>query len=317
MALAANFQNSAILESLSGKPFPNQIDRQIKNEATVSSPLEISEAEIRDRCASLLSAAFEEAARLHHNYIGTEHLYNAITRPEDNLAHRLLIAAGLDPRAVRNEVRREAGAGDDEPEPQPPLTPRAHRVMAMATYYADDHNNGNVTEVHLLLALLQEGEGIAARKLRALHVDVTRWIELLILELDKSMPSTQGIGRTIGGLNDSQVGSLTEPISILPGVDNMPSDPHGRPPTPLLDKFGRDLTDLAKRGKIGPAIGREHEIRSVARTLARNRKNNPLLLGDAGVGKTAVVEGLAYAIVNGEAPPSLLGKRIVQIETGT
>jgi len=275
----------------------------------VPAPPEISEAEIRERCASLLSAAFEEAARLHHNYIGTEHLYNAITRPEDNLAHRLLLAAGLDPRAVRNEVRREAGPGDEEPDPQPPLTPRAYRVLAMATYYADDYNTERVDERHVLLALLQEGEGIAARKLRALGINRTGWIEFLLGELDKSLATTSVTSPTTALPVDMVAVPTNNQIDPPVLMEEPPANPSGHTPTPLLDKFGRDLTDLARRGKIGPAIGRDREIRVVARTLARNKKNNPLLLGDAGVGKTAVVEGLAYSIVQGQAPASLLGKR--------
>jgi len=274
----------------------------------VPSPLDISEAEIRERCAALLAGAQEEAARLNHNYIGTEHLYNAITKIEGSIAHRLLEAAGLDPRTVRNEVRREAGAGEEETEERPPLTPRAYRVLAMATYFADDYNAEVVGETHLLLSLLQEGEGIAARKLRTMHVDVDRWVEVLLGELDKSAPN----GATV--LSEEPVihGSVIAEPHALPT-----SAPLVRVPTPLLDKYGRDLTDLARKGKISPAIGREREIRAVARTLTRNKKNNPLLLGDAGVGKTAVVEGLAYDIVMGIAPPTLIGKRIVQLEIGT
>ncbi len=271
----------------------------------MSSPLHISEAEIRERCATLLNGAMEEAARLHHNYIGTEHLYNAITKIEGSIAHRLLEAAGLDPRNVRNEVRREAGAGEDELEDRPPLTPRANRVLAMAIYFADDHNDDSVTDVHLLLALLQEGQGVAARKLRAMHIDADRWIELIESELNRS--------------TSNRIVMVDEEIErgILLVAPNAAPDHPSRMPTPLLDKYGRDLTELARRGKLSQAIGREREIRAVARTLTRSKKNNPLLLGDAGVGKTAVVEGLAYDIVKGVAPATLLGKRIVQIEIGT
>ncbi|MHB8624686.1 MAG: ATP-dependent Clp protease ATP-binding subunit [Aggregatilineales bacterium] len=283
----------------------------------VSSSPEISEAEIRERCASLLSAAFEEAAQLHHNYIGTEHLFNAITRPEDSLTHRLLQSVKLDPRTVRNEVRHEAGVGDEEPDPNPPFTPRAYRVLAMATYLADDYNAETVNEHHILLALLQEGEGIAIRKLRAMGVDRKHWIEFLLGELDKSPASTSISGQTASVPIDMAAAPTNSQMETPLVMEEAPSNSTGRAPTPLLDKFGRDLTDLARRDKIGPAIGRDREIRIVARTLARNKKNNPLLLGDAGVGKTAVVEGLAYAIVQGHAPSSLLGKRIVQIETGT
>lgn len=269
------------------------------------SPLDISEAEIRERCSALLGAALEEAARLRHNYIGTEHLYNAITKVEGSVAHRLLEAAGLDARTVRNEVRREAGPGEDEIGERPPLTPRAYRVLAMAIYYADDYNDEAVTEIHLLLALLQEGEGVAVRKLRAMHVDADRWVEVLLAELDK----------TPEPLEEPTDDEL--PSSVIVVEPEAKPETPSRMPTPLLDKYGRDLTELARKGKISQAIGREREIRAVARTLTRSKKNNPLLVGDAGVGKTAVVEGLAYDIVKGIAPPTLLGKRIIQLEIGT
>jgi ATP-dependent Clp protease ATP-binding subunit ClpC len=260
----------------------------------VTSPLDISEQEIRERCASILSAAVDEAGRLHHNFIGTEHLYNALSKIEGGTTQRLLLAAGLDPRTTRNAIRRESGAGDTEPEDEPPFSPRAYRVLAMAVYHADDYGDDRVQEAHLLLALLQEGEGIPVRKLIALGVNIDSWIEQLFEELK------QGNGER--GLGDDL---------------DPDSDQASHAPTPLLDKYGRDLTELARNGKITPAIGREREIRAVARTLTRSKKNNPLLLGDSGVGKTAVVEGLAYNIVQGTAPSPLLGKRLIQIEIGT
>ncbi len=265
----------------------------------MASPLDISEQEIRERSAGLLSAAIDEAARLSHNYIGTEHLYNALTKIEGGITQRLLMATGLDPRLVRNEIRREAGQGEDEPEDAPPFTPRAYRVLAMAVFHADDYGSDIVTEPHLLLALLQEGEGVAVRKLMSLGMDATLWVEGIFEELKRGE---------------------SEHPQLPDGDENHEKaepDRATRPPTPLLDKYGRDLTELARRGKIGEAIGREREIRAVARTLTRSKKNNPLLIGDAGVGKTAVIEGLAYNIVKGTAPSSLLDRRIVQIEIGT
>jgi ATP-dependent Clp protease ATP-binding subunit ClpA len=268
--------------------------------------LDISESEIRERCAALLNAAQDEAVRLHHNYIGTEHLYNAITKAEGGLANRLLRQSGLDPRMVRNEVRREVGAGDEEVDAMPPLTPRAFRVLSTAIYYADDYNSRDVNEIHILLALLQDGDGVAVRKLRMLNVNTDQWVEVLLGELDQAA----GI---IGAAGDDV---LSPPLS----ADTPAPVAQGREPfsaTPLLDKYGRDLVALARQGKLTPAIGREREMRMVARTLTRTKKNNPLLLGDAGVGKTAVIEGLAYAIAEGTAPAPLLGKRIVQVEIGT
>jgi ATP-dependent Clp protease ATP-binding subunit ClpC len=271
------------------------------------SPLDISEQEIRKRCGPLLEGAIEEATRLRHNYIGTEHLFNGLARNPDGLAAHMLLESGLEPRDVRNLIRREVGAGDDSVSEWPPLTPRAHRVLAMAVYLADDAGDRFVTEEQLLLALLQEGEGIAVRHLIRLDVDIIHWIERLLDQLEEESDADSDFDDFLFDDIDSSLGSP------LPG--DMESSVR-RMPTPLLDKYGRDLTEQARLGKIGPAVGREREIRMVARTLTRSKKNNPLLLGDSGVGKTAVIEGLAYNIAHGTAPQFLNGRRIVQIEIG-
>ncbi len=270
------------------------------------SPLDISEQEIRKRCAPLLEGAIEEATRLRHNYIGTEHLFNAMTRTPGGPAARMLLEAGLEPREVRNLIRREVGAGDDVVSEWPPLTPRAHRVLAMAVYQADDAGDRFVTEEQLLYAILQEGEGIAARQLAKIGVDIAQWIDRLLDQIEEE-DQAEEFDEFLFHDADAAFG----------GSDFESSDDNSRRmPTPLLDKYGRDLTEQAHQGKIGPAIGREREIRIVARTLTRSKKNNPLLLGDSGVGKTAVVEGLAYNIAHGTAPKFLNGRRIVQIEIG-
>lgn len=279
---------------------------------------DIPEKEIRERCSELLTAAAEEARRLDHDYIGVEHLFMGATRNEHGAVSNLLKRAGLEPRFVRNEIRKEVGTGDGKSGQVLPLTPRAILVLALTLIMAeqDEEANGEVNEIHFLIATLQEKESIPVRKLIDLGFDVELWLQRLLLEADS--------------IKEPLLES--EPESSLPsfphlsddfGLDEdfLASDPGSkggqRVPTPLLDKYGRDLTAQAAAGKIGPAIARESEIRALARTLARNKKNNPLLLGDAGVGKTAVVEGLAYAIHEGTAPKSLLNRRIVQIEIGT
>jgi ATP-dependent Clp protease ATP-binding subunit ClpC len=272
------------------------------------SPLDISDQEIRKRCGPLLEGAIEEATRLRHNFIGTEHIFNALTRIPGSPATRMLMEIGLEPREVRNAIRREVGAGDDMVSDFPPLTPRAHRVLAMAVYLADDAGDRFVTEEQLLLALLQEGEGIAARKLATMGVDAVEWIERLLGELDDNNDSDDD-----DEFEEFLFADMDSVMDVL--VDDNADSGH-RMPTPLLDKYGRDLTEQARQGKIGPAIGRDKEIRMIARTLTRSKKNNPLLLGDSGVGKTAVVEGLAYNIAHGLAPKFLLNRRIVQIEIG-
>ena len=268
------------------------------------SPLDISEHEIRKRCGPLLEGAIQEATRLRHNYIGTEHLFNALTRLPNSITAQLLVEAGLEPRQIRNLIRREVGAGDDAVSEWPPLTPRAHRILAMAVYLADDADERYVSEPHVLIALLQEGEGVAARVLARQGVDLSAWIERLLGEIDSNADDFDEVlfGDLDGFLDDSD--------------DNVELEPGQHMPTPLLDRYGRDLTEQARQGKIGPAIGREKEIRMVARTLRRSKKNNPLLLGDSGVGKTAVVEGLAYDIVHGRAPKFLHNRRIIGLEIG-
>ena len=248
----------------------------------MSSSPDITEQEIRERCHGLLNAAADEAARLHHDYIGVEHLYIALTQTEGGIAQRLLFAVGLDPRTVRNEIRRETGANDADSAytfEEMPFTPRAYRVLTTAVYIADDHGEDTILELHLLMSILREGESIPIRKLQALGVDISAWIELLVDELTYHGDDDMLFS---GGLRDESFQQSVE------------SDAHERSETrltPLLDKYGRDLTELARQGKINPVIGREREIRAVARTLTRSKKNNPLLLGDSGVGKTAVVEG--------------------------
>jgi ATP-dependent Clp protease ATP-binding subunit ClpC len=279
---------------------------------------DIPEKEIRERCSELLTAAAEEARRLDHDYIGVEHLFMGTTRNEHGIVSNLLKRAGLEPRFVRNEIRKEVGTGDGKSGQVLPLTPRAILVLALTLIMAeqDEEASGEVGEIHFLIATLQEKESIPVRKLVDLGFDVELWLQRLLLEADsikEPLPESE----------------LESSLPSFPHIsddfalddDFLASDPGSksgqRVPTPLLDKYGRDLTAQAAAGRIGPAIAREAEIRALARTLARNKKNNPLLLGDAGVGKTAVVEGLAYAIHEGTAPKSLLNRRIVQIEIGT
>jgi ATP-dependent Clp protease ATP-binding subunit ClpC len=264
----------------------------------------------------LLSMATDEALnRLHHTYIGAEHLYIALTQSDGGITQSLLIQAGLDPRSARNEIRRDSGANDTAPETyyhdDLPFTPRAYRILCEAVTIADQYeteeHEGAVGEAHLLLAILREGEGIPVRKLRMLGAPIEGWVDTLETQLAfPNQPPEIGPGGTFGAVGPGS--PEPAPFRIQRPAPSQ---------TPLLEKYGRDLTALAKHGKLGKVIGREREIRAVARTLVRNKKNNPLLLGDAGVGKTAVVEGLALAIAEGNAPPPLQGRRIFQVEIGT
>ena len=270
---------------------------------------DIPEKEIRERCSTLLTAAAEEARRLVHNYIGTEHLFIAVTR-NDGATTQLLKRANLDPRHVRNEIRREIGTGDTLLSEVLPLTPRSLMVLSLAIFLADQDKSHEVQEQHMLMALLQEGEGVPVRKLIEMEFDLNIWLQRLITEQQEVFAPSD---------DDEDFDEFSDwsdfDFSDSDFVTDKPSERSKL--TPLLDRYGRDLTQQATEGKISEAIARTREIRAVARTLSRSKKNNPLLLGDAGVGKTAIVEGLAHAITHRTAPASLLNKRIVQIEIGT
>lgn len=287
---------------------------------------DIPEREIRERCAAVIQPAADEALRLKHNYIGVEHLFIAATKNEDGSTARLLRSAGYNPRRVRNEIRREIGMGENEIDEVLPLTPRAMMVLSLSIFLAERDSQEDVDETHVLLAIMQEGESVPIRKLMDMGFNVNMWLQRMLNEayeqdLADAPNQTQMFGAA--EVDDEYMSeefdfsdSLVSDSVDLDSLDSS-DDYLGQPPTPLLDKYGRDLTAQAVDGKIGPAIARDSEIRALARTLARSKKNNPLLLGDAGVGKTAVVEGLAYAIHDGSAPKSLLDRRIVQIEIGT
>ncbi|MCC6616617.1 MAG: ATP-dependent Clp protease ATP-binding subunit [Anaerolineae bacterium] len=271
---------------------------------------------MRRRCAWLLSAAAEEARRLEHSYIGVEHCFIAMTKIDDGPTSNLLRRAGISPRTARHALRKEIGTGEGTLEETLPLTPRLSMVLSLALLLAEREEE-DIDEAHVLLAIMQEGESVPVRKLIELGFDVNVWLNKLLSE---AYQDELGVGPDL----DSELLRFSELNDDYPSDEVVldASDVHATGatrhfPTPLLDKYGRDLTAQAADGRVGPAIAREREIRALARTLLRSKKNNPLLLGDAGVGKTAVVEGLAYAIYQKTAPHTLLDHRIVQIEIGT
>ena len=280
------------------------------------SPHDMSEAEIRRHCRGLLRGAVDEAVRLKHNYIGTEHIFNAMTRTTNGIVSMILAESRLDPREVRASIRYDVGRGDsDTAHDELPLTPRTFRLLAQSVYLADDLELPIVTDEPFLLVLFQDGEGVPVRKLRELGVDIDYWISYLIRFLDLEAELSESEELKSDEFYDPFESS---PLDInLEDSFRFDGDRAPEIKTPLLNKFGRDLTQLAELGKIGKAIGRDSEMRAVARTLTRTKKNNPLLVGDAGVGKTAIIEGLAWQIAHNEAPAPLQDKRIIQIEIGT
>src|SRR5947209_2487304 len=244
------------------------------------------------RAQQVLALARKEADRFNHNYVGTEHLLLGLIKLGQGVAVNVLQKMGLDLETVRMEVEKQVGSG---PETKMvgniPYTPRVKKVLALAGKEAKALNHSYVGTEHILLGLLREGEGVAARVLKSLEVDIERTRNEILKELDPNFTPPES----------EQEGG--EPTSGKKDVK-----------TPALRAFGRDLTELAKKGELDPVIGRHNEIERVIQVLCRRTKNNPVLLGEAGVGKTAIAEGLAQEIANGNVPELLHDKRVVTLD---
>ena len=238
-----------------------------------------------ERVRKVIYLAREEAARLQHDYIGTEHLLLGVIREGEGIAATVLNNLGLDLDRIRQEVENMvSAAGGTMTIGEIPFTPRAKRVLELAVEEARSLGHNYVGTEHLLLGLIREGEGVAAKVLLELGVDRKRVREETL--------------KLLGGTPSSSTGTEREE----------------RPETPALNQFGRDLTQLAREGKLDPVIGREKEIERVIQVLSRRKKNNPVLIGEPGVGKTAIAEGLAQRIVSAQVPESLKNKRIVTLD---
>ncbi|MFA6961712.1 MAG: ATP-dependent Clp protease ATP-binding subunit [Opitutaceae bacterium] len=260
------------------------------------------------RAQQVLALARKEADRFHHNYVGTEHILLGLIKLGQGVAVSVLQKMGLDLETVRNAVEKQVGTGQEtKTQGSIPYTPRVKKVLALAGKEAKALNHSYVGTEHILLGLLREGEGVAARVLKSLDIDIERTRNEILRELDPQFSGGEG---GAGGGEEASAGNPARSGGATSGDDGNKKEVK----TPALKAFGRDLTELARKGELDPVVGRKNEIRRVIQILCRRTKNNPVLIGEAGVGKTAIAEGLAQEIASGIVPEILLDKKVITLD---
>src|SRR2546429_244249 len=249
-----------------------------------------------DRARKVMQLANQEAQRLNHEYIGTEHILLGLVKEGSGVAANVLKNLDIDLRKIRLEVEKLVQSSPEVGTPgKLPQTPRAKKVIEYSIEEARNLNHNYVGTEHLLLGLLREQEGVAAQVLMNLGLKLEDVREEVLNLLGHNMPNESETGGGGGGGGERTANK-------------------GKSKTPALDSFGRDLTERAKQGKLAPVIGRANEIERVIQLLSGRTKNNPVLLGEAGVGKTAIVEGFAQRVIEGDVPELLLDRRIVVLD---
>ena len=251
------------------------------------------------RAQQVLALARKEADRFNHNFVGTEHLLLGLIKLGQGVAVNVLQKMGLDLETVRLEVEKQVGTGPDQKQVgNIPYTPRVKKVLNLASKEAKQLQHTYVGTEHILLGLLREGDGVAARVLKNLDIDIEQTRQEILKELDPNF-----------AMSDEEMEEDEEGEEEAPTKGGKKGNK-----TPALRAFGRDLTEIARKGEMDPVIGRADEIERVIQILCRRTKNNPVLLGEAGVGKTAIVEGLAQEIIAGNVPEILRDRRVVTLD---